>query len=257
MITALVPVRNVEHIIGRCLEQLRWVDEVLLADGFSTDGTHAIAAQFPNVRIIQHPSPDIRVVVTDAEKEASHPWILWLCADEVVTPGLADEIQRRCREAGSDVSGFILPSRDVLFGADYGKGGAWGRLWRKGTARFAFERIHEMPIITGRLETLTQPYLHINNPNIRTVVPKYLRYEYIDAQKATDEACSQVNPSFWYQLIRFNFYAIREYWPKRRLGFPAVARAQTAAFGQLLRHLLLVEELRIRRGLTIRDTHGW
>ncbi len=257
MITVILPVKNVQAIIGECLDSVRWADEVLLVDGYSTDKTLEIAARYPNVRTIQHASNDIRVIVSESEQYARNDWIFWLCADEVVTSELGREILSRCSNATPQVGGFLVPTKDVLFGVEWGDGAAWPRIWRKGHAKFEFKRMHEMPFITGVMPRLTNHYWHVNNPNLRTVIPKHLRYEYVDAQNATDEKCASVNGSFWYQLGRFIFYAVRTYWPRRRLGFPAAANAFGMAFGQLLRHLLLVEELRIRRGLTKRDTHGW
>jgi len=257
MITVLLPVKNVESIIGECLSAVQWADEVLLADGASTDRTLEIAASFPNVRVIQHPSKDIRLVVSETEPLARNDWIFWLCADEIVTPELGREVQDRCATAGPEIAGFWVPSRDIQFGVKWDTGEPWARVWRKGRSRFEFKEMHEMPVIQGELGRLTHFYWHVNNPNIRTLVPKFLRYQYVDAQAASDEQCARVNPSFWYQLMRFCYFAVRIYWPQRRMGFPAVALAMCHAFGHSLRHLLLIEELRIRRGLTKRDTHGW
>jgi hypothetical protein len=209
------------------------------------------------VRVVQHPSKDIRVLVSESEPLAKNPWIFWLCADEIVTPELAKEIPTRCADASDEVGGFWVPSRDFLFGVEWPTGAPWPRIWRKGRAKFEFKRMHEMPLISGELLRMTHFYWHVDNPNIRTLIPKLLRYEYVDAQNASDSECAAVNNSFWYQLGRFCYYAVRHYWPYRRLGFPAASFALGLAFGQLLRHLLLIEELRIRQGLTKRDTHGW
>jgi len=257
MISVILPVKNVAGILRRCLDAVRFADEILLVDGNSTDGTLEIAAQYPNVRILQHASNDIRLLVAETEPLARNPWIYWLAADEVVTPELAQELSQRCGDAPSDIGAFLVPCIDILFGVEWGPGASWPRVWRNGAAKFAFKRWHEMPVIAGRVETLRHPYWHISNPNIRTLVPKFLRYEYVDAQNASDDDCLKVNDSFWYQLLRYNYYAVVHYWGKRKLGFPATANALTCAFGQLLRHLLMVEELRIRRGLTTRDTQGW
>jgi len=257
MITVLLPVKNVESVIEKCLSGVSWADEVLLIDGASTDRTLELARHFPNVTVVQHLSKDIRVLVSENEPFARNDWIFWLCADEIVTPELGREILERCASAPPDVGGFLVPSRDYLFGVEWPTGDPWPRIWRKGHARFEFKRMHEMPVLEGKIASLTHFYWHVNNPNIRTLIPKLLRYEYLDAQNASDEDCAAVHTSFWYQLGRFCYYAVRVYWPNRRLGFPATAYALSLAFGQLLRHLLLTEELRIRRGLTQRDTHGW
>ena len=257
MITVILPVKNVEAIIGDCLDGVRWANEVLLVDGNSTDKTLEIANAYPNVRVVQHPSKDVRVLVSEAEQHARNSWIFWLCADEVVTLELGNEILERCIAAPNEVGGFWVPTKDVLFGTEWGNGAPWPRIWRKGRARFEFKRMHEMPVIQGEIPKLIHHFWHVNNPNIRTLIPKLLRYEYVDAQNASSEACSRVNGSFWFQLARFSYYAVRIYWPKRRLGYPAVGYAFGLAFGQLLRHLLLIEELRIRKGLSKRDTHGW
>jgi glycosyltransferase involved in cell wall biosynthesis len=257
MLSILLPVKNVAGILRRCLDSTRWADEVLLIDGNSTDDTCKIASSYPNVRVIQHPSKDIRVLVSDSEPLVRNSWVFWLCADEVITPELAAEIPLACANADESVTAFLIPSVDNLFGVDWGPGGSWPRLWRKGTARFKFERMHEMPMFSGEIGKLSSPFLHINNPNIRTVIPKHLRYEYIDAQQATDDECGRIRTGFWYQLFRFNYYAIRTFFPKRRLGYPASGVAFGTAIGQLLRHLLMIEESRIRKGLVDRDTHGW
>jgi glycosyltransferase involved in cell wall biosynthesis len=256
-VTVVLPVKNVAGIIRECLESLRWADEVILADGQSTDATHEIAAQFPNTRIVQHPSKDIRVIVQDTEKLAAHPWIFWFCADEVCTPELGREIKERVAIAPSDVTHFLIPSKAKLFGADFGEGHTFPRLWRKGTAKFALRRMHEMPDFEGRAEILKEFYWHVDNPNIRTILPKFLRYEYVDAQAASDAECEKVSRSFFFQLLRFNYYAVAHYWPKRKLGIPAALHGLSMGMGQLIRHLLMIEEARIRRGETIRDTHGW
>jgi glycosyltransferase involved in cell wall biosynthesis len=256
-VSVVLPVKNVAAIIRPCLDSLRWADEVLLVDGQSTDETLKIAAEFPNARAIQHPSKDIRVIVQESQSLAAHPWIFWFCADEVCTPELGAEIKSRVAEAPPDVHYFMVPSRTKQFGVDCGAGETFPRLWRKGTAKFALRRMHEMPDFDGKAEDLLHFYWHVNNPNIRTIIPKFLRYEYIDAQKATDADCARINTSFYYQLARFNYYAFRVFWPHRKKGAAATLLAMTYGIGQSIRHLMLIDELRIRKGETIRDTHGW
>lgn len=256
-VSVVLPVKNVEAIIRSCLDSLKWADEVLLVDGQSTDKTLQIAAEYPNTRAIQHPSKDIRVIVQESQFETRHPWIFWFCADEVCTPELGAEISSRIRSAPEDVTHFYIPTRTKQFGADWGYGEIAPRLWKKGNATFPLKRMHEMPDFVGKSERLQAHYWHINNPNIRTLLPKFLRYEYVDAQKATDADLQRINPNFFYQLARFNYIATRLYLVNRKRGVSATLNSLCLGMGHLIRHLMLIDELRIRRGETIRDTHGW
>lgn len=256
-VSVVLPVKNVAGIIGACLDSLVWADEIILADGQSTDGTLEIAARYANARSVQHPSKDIRVIVQDTEKLATHPWIFWFCADEVCPPELGREIRERVAAAPPDVSHFMIPSKTKQFGVDFGEGQTFPRLWRKGSATFPLKRMHEMPDFVGRADALTAFYWHVDNPNVRTILPKFLRYDYVDAQHASDAECDAVPKSFFYQLARFNYYAITHYWPKRRLGIAGGLFGLSMGIGHLVRHLLMIEEARIRRGETVRDTHGW
>ncbi len=52
-ITAIVPTFNNEKIIRRCLENVKWADEILVVDSFSTDRTLDICKEY-GARIIQH-----------------------------------------------------------------------------------------------------------------------------------------------------------------------------------------------------------
>ncbi|SVD30744.1 uncharacterized protein METZ01_LOCUS383598, partial [marine metagenome] len=38
-LSASIPVQNVEDIIEKCLESIKWVDEIFIVDAYSTDRT--------------------------------------------------------------------------------------------------------------------------------------------------------------------------------------------------------------------------
>ena len=52
-ISIVVIAKNEEKKIARCLESVKWADEVIVVDGFSTDRTLDIAKSFES-KIIQH-----------------------------------------------------------------------------------------------------------------------------------------------------------------------------------------------------------
>ena len=54
-ITPVILTYNEAANIGRSLERLAWAREVVIVDSGSTDDTLAIAARFPNVRMVHRP----------------------------------------------------------------------------------------------------------------------------------------------------------------------------------------------------------
>jgi glycosyltransferase involved in cell wall biosynthesis len=257
MITALLPVKNAAGIIRETLDNLRWCPEVILIDGNSTDGTLEIAAEFPNTRVVQHPERDIRICTIETEPSALHPWIFWIQADEVCTPELGAELLEASKNAPPEVEAMKVPSRDWQFGAEFGTGNTELRVWRKGKGIWPFQSIHDMPSVKGEVIVLKNFYWHKNNFVFQAFLQKAIRYNEMDAANTSDEKCAKVNRSFWYQLLRFNYFSVRAYLYRRKFGFPATCWALGVGVYHLTRHILLAQELRIRRGETKRDTHGW
>jgi glycosyltransferase involved in cell wall biosynthesis len=104
--------------IGRCIESVRGVvDEVVLVDSGSTDGTRQIAADL-GARVIEHPWSGYGPQKRLAQSAAAHDWILNLDADE----WLNEEVRAEIREAFSrpvpeHVHGFRFRIRTVYPGA--------------------------------------------------------------------------------------------------------------------------------------------
>ena len=91
-LSVVIPTFNVEPIIARCLEALRWADEVVVVDMFSTDRTREICERYPNVRFLQK-QDYIFANVNYGMEIATGDWVMRLDSDEVPTPELAREIQ--------------------------------------------------------------------------------------------------------------------------------------------------------------------
>jgi chlorobactene glucosyltransferase len=98
-VSLLIPARNEEHNIGRCVQAALAQDypnlEVLVVDDASTDGTAAVLAGFDDPRLRVLPGrplppgwagkPNVCQQLADA---ATGDWLLFLDADTVAQPGL-------------------------------------------------------------------------------------------------------------------------------------------------------------------------
>ncbi|MBM7568326.1 glycosyltransferase family 2 protein [Paenibacillus sacheonensis] len=88
-VAAAVLTRNEARSIGRCIESLLGaVDEIIIVDSNSTDGTIEIAARYPNVKILQGVAlkDDFAGKRNAALPHIQSDWVLWVDADEWLFP---------------------------------------------------------------------------------------------------------------------------------------------------------------------------
>src|ERR1700737_4507131 len=92
-ITSITITKNEAANIAKCLDSLQFCDERLVIDSGSTDNTVEIARQ-KGAQVVYHewigfgPQKNFGKTLTQGE------WILWLDADEEITPELAAAIQQ-------------------------------------------------------------------------------------------------------------------------------------------------------------------
>ena len=92
-ISAIVLTKNEADNLPDCLASLRWADEIVVVDSFSTDRTVEIAQQH-GARVIQHPFQDYAAQHNFAQAQAQYEWVLFIDADERVSDELAQEIRQ-------------------------------------------------------------------------------------------------------------------------------------------------------------------
>lgn len=116
-ISVIVQTYNAERHLDCVLSALDGFDEVIVADMESTDGTVVIARRH-GAKVVVYPRENHCICEAYRDRaiqEATHPWVLVVDADEVVTPALRDylyaEISRdptpRC---------ILIPRRNYFMG---------------------------------------------------------------------------------------------------------------------------------------------
>ena len=92
-ISTLLLAKDEEANLPRCLEALRWCDDVVLVDDYSSDATATIATDF-GARVAQRHFDSFASQRNWALAELGfeHGWVLHLDADEVCTPDLVAEM---------------------------------------------------------------------------------------------------------------------------------------------------------------------
>ncbi len=92
LVTAMVITYNEEANIKRTLDRLTWAKSVLLIDSGSSDATLALAAQYPNVRVVTNPFVSFAQQCNFGLQQVQTEWVLSLDADYELSTDLVEEI---------------------------------------------------------------------------------------------------------------------------------------------------------------------
>ncbi len=174
---------NEAHRVERCLESLRWVDElVVVVDERTTDATPEIARRYTD-RVFLRPFTSYSDQRQWADQQTTGDWILSVDCDEVVPVNLAEEIQAALASPRYDA--YRVPHLDYMFGRWIRHGG-WHpqyhvRLYRRGKFRWDLT-IHEKILVDGTVGTLRQPILHFAHGRVEDWVGKMAAYTTLEAQ---------------------------------------------------------------------------
>ena len=115
MISVLILTYNEEQNLSQCLESVRWADDVLVLDSFSTDRTLEIARS-RGARVFKNRFEDFaqqRNFGLD-KGDLKYDWVLHLDADEVVPPELHGEMLGKSQ--ANEFSAYRVASKMMFEG---------------------------------------------------------------------------------------------------------------------------------------------
>jgi len=178
-LSVVIATKNEEKNIRRCLESIKWADEIVVVDDVSVDKTVEIAKNYTMHVFVNNSEGDFHKNKNLGLDRATSEWILSLDADEIVPPELAHEI----RDAIQDVSklGYYIKRKNYFLGRCI-KGCGWYpdyiiRLFRKGVTRWPLA-VHDTPKIKDkyRVGRLKFPLLHYSYSSFENYFEKFNWY---------------------------------------------------------------------------------
>lgn len=183
MISTVVLTHNSARTLSDTLASLVWSDELLVIDDESTDETAAIAQRF-RARVVRHALvKDFATQRNFGLAQARGDWVLFVDADEVVSPALAAEIQKAIKD--SVIDGYFLTRQDRLWGRvlRHGETNAVRlmRLGRRGAGKWT-RPVHEVWEIHGYTKTLKVPLLHFPHPDVAQFLADINEYSSANAE---------------------------------------------------------------------------
>jgi glycosyltransferase involved in cell wall biosynthesis len=182
-LTALLLTWNETANIGRTLAALHWLNNILVIDSGSTDGTLELLAAHPNVRVLHRPFDSFAEQCNFGLDRISTEWVLSLDADYGVPPELARSMPSLLERADQDnLAGFSLPFRYCIDGRPLRGSLLPPRtcLYRTLNGRYRDEGHGHRVVIQGEVAPLPLPLLHDDRkPLARWLASqqKYLRIE--------------------------------------------------------------------------------
>ncbi|RYJ37033.1 Glycosyl transferase family protein [Flavobacterium anhuiense] len=217
-LSVLIITLNEEQHIKSLLEDLDFADEIIVVDSYSTDKTIGIIESFTNVKLIQNHFVNYTSQRNFALDQAKNQWVLFIDADERLTPELKSEIIATFNSKKTASAYFIY--RIFMFEDSRLNFSGWQtdkifRLFDKSKCRYNEERtVHEKLIVKGPIASLKNKIIHFSYSSYEDYKAKMRNYGIL---KANEKFSKGIRPyfsmlflhplyTFLYQFImRFGF----------------------------------------------------
>jgi len=184
-ISACITACNEENKIRRCLESVTWTDEVVVVDSFSSDRTVEICKEYTD-NVFQHQWLGYIGQKNLIKDIAKGPWILFIDADEEVSPALRSEILEEFETgACGAISGYEFP-RLVKYLGRWITHGDWYpdvklRLFRKDKGTCGGTEPHDRTTVVGPIRRLKGDLYHYTYDGIGDQIATLNRFSSISA----------------------------------------------------------------------------
>lgn len=207
---------NEEANIADCLNSVRgWVDEIIVVDGHSTDGTARIAKSLGAIVLHRENNPIFHVQKNVANEAATSDWVLQLDADERITPEMKKEILGLLdgnyfgydswlsplkknlnkifnifpepKKLTKPAAAYWLPRRNFFLGRYLRNAGQYPdpviRLFQRGQAHLPAKDVHEQMVVKGVIGWLRSDLEHFATPDFSRYLLRENRYSSLHAEQ--------------------------------------------------------------------------
>ncbi len=201
-LSVLIITLNEEQHIKALLEDIDFADEIIVVDSYSTDETINIVEAFKNVKLIQNLFINYTSQRNFALDQAKNSWVLFIDADERLTPELKSEIITIINSDNAASAYFIY--RIFMFKNSRLNFSGWQtdkifRLFNKSKCRYNEERtVHEKLIVNGSISTLKNKITHFSYSSYEEYKSKMYQYGIF---KASEKFAKGIRPYFLLQIL--------------------------------------------------------
>lgn len=183
MLSVIIITKNEESHIAKCLESVKWSDEIIVLDSSSSDDTVPICRQF-TANVFDVDWQGFGIQKQRALEKTTGDWVLSIDADEIITPELRTEIESAM--LSTTYSGYQIPFLSNFCGKQIRYGGWYPdyhlRLFRRIESEFSNAVVHERVNVKGEIGFLKSPILHDSYTDLAEVLRKLDSYSTLGAK---------------------------------------------------------------------------
>lgn len=190
-LSVIVIVKDAAQDIQRCLESVRWADEIIVLDSGSQDNTLEICRKYTQ-NIFSTDWPGFGIQKNRALDKAQGKWVLSIDADETLSLGLVEEIKGIISKTEVRYDAYSIKRISFFCGKKI-RYGDWSRdrvvrLFRRlPPIRFTPVIIHEKLQGYSNVGNLKEVIFHDTMKTISQVLLKLEHYSSFAAQKSFQE----------------------------------------------------------------------
>ncbi len=186
-IDVFVMVLNEEANIRLCLESVKWADRIFILDSRSTDRTLDIAREYTDsiyTRDFDNFSAQINWGLDNMP--FGNDLLLFVDADELVTPELAEEVRAVAAANPPGVDAWWVKRRFIFLGRWLKYGGQYKtrviRLFRHANVRFQ-RLVNQVPVYKGADALLEHDMIHEDRKGFSALVARHNSYSTYEAME--------------------------------------------------------------------------
>lgn len=220
-LSVVVLTRNEAETIASCLDSVILLSpaQMVVVDDNSDDDTREIAKK-KGAEVILHERKDFAEMRNFGLGKCIGSWVLYVDADEVVSPQLAQEI-KAVLTLGTNDAAYRIPRVNYYLGRRWPHTEKITRLFKKDKLERWFGELHESPLVLGKTGEMMYPLFHHTHRSLTEMVAKTNVWSDIEAKLRYDAGHP---PIVWWRLPRvmvptfFDYYLKQGGWQVGTVG---------------------------------------
>ncbi|OGT63842.1 MAG: hypothetical protein A3J38_03930 [Gammaproteobacteria bacterium RIFCSPHIGHO2_12_FULL_45_9] len=237
MLSTIIITKNCAHTLQACLDSVQPIShEIIVVDSNSTDNTVEICRRYTSQIIQTQTWPGFGPQKQLALDHAQGPWVLSIDSDEILTPACQQAIlttMKAPRHSAYRIKRVMIFAGQVV--AHSACSDAPVRLFKKDSANFSPDLVHESVLTTSSVGKINQPMWHYSYSSIGHWIEKMNTYSTLSGQKKTKKYHSVSYAVFTASLRFWKVLILKRGFLDGRLGIVAAINAAVAAYYKYLK----------------------